>query len=598
MTLRGTRYFVVCLLLALAMSGGAGPVLAQEGLTPDLVGTALTGHAFQFITKYGTVGHKVLWKYDDAKAKWASDGRSFTIEARVGLLNTKETTGNRSSLMTQRLTVIYDPDTKSIRVEQDTATQGDSVEASWEDIKKEFPDDEIFSSGNPATPQSTAAAGAGFSGAVPNNWDATRTKDSLFLKRKTAKAKSPCGWEMSVSASITAKAPARAQKPKDAAEALALAEASFKARRQGATPNDMAVGLAMVGGREGASSFAMGDFKGAIADFALWLRRGSWGGGYTGESFGCNGAGQVVRNGEVIEFSYGASGSGCWDNSSRSYLVTQGVAAQEEARAILASLRWDGKNSLIKAPYLGPKYDGSDLPKVVLNPATIGKLQVGETATIEATVPNIKPEDQPLTFNWSGTFEGTPESATSSPVVHLLTSKPGKYKVNVGVDGKRFGIGGGSLEYEVVAASASNTSSSSSSNTSKTTTAPERRIVQVSNYDGVSSGPTAPTVLTFHKNWMITFIQTYHWNGGRGTSRPGTIALRDGSGKVYGPWNASGAPGQGGVPNAYWEVRPNFALPPGTYTVIDSDPTTWAQNAASGGRGFIVVRGHERPPKP
>ena len=94
----------------------------------------------------------------------------------------------------------------------------------------------------------------------------------------------------------------------------------------------MAVGLALVGGKEGANSFAMGDFTGAIADFALWLRRGSWGAGYTGESFGSNGAGHVVRNGEVIEFSYGVNGRGCWDNSSRSYLVTQGVAAQEEAR--------------------------------------------------------------------------------------------------------------------------------------------------------------------------------------------------------------------------------------------------------------------------
>lgn len=55
MILRGLRCFVVCFLLALAMSGGAGPVRAQEGLTPDLVGTALTGHAFQFITNYGTV---------------------------------------------------------------------------------------------------------------------------------------------------------------------------------------------------------------------------------------------------------------------------------------------------------------------------------------------------------------------------------------------------------------------------------------------------------------------------------------------------------------------------------------------------------------
>jgi hypothetical protein len=35
-------------------------------------------------------------------------------------------------------------------------------------------------------------------------------------------------------------------------------------------------------------------------------------------------------------------------------------------------------------------------------------------------------------------------------------------------------------------------------------------------------------------------------------------------------------------------------LPPGAYTVIDSDPPTWAQNSESGGRGFIVVKGRAR----
>jgi hypothetical protein len=190
--------------------------------------------------------------------------------------------------------------------------------------------------------------------------------------------------------------------------------------------------------------------------------------------------------------------------------------------------------------------------------------------------------------------------------VTIKGTKPGKFKVSVGVDGKRFGLGGASLEYEVKAAPVSNSSSSHSSsssststtNTQKTTSSSERPIVQVANVDGVMSGPTAPTVLTFRKNWTITLISTYHWNGGRGTSRPGSISLQDASGKVFGPWIAIGTPGQGGVPNANWEVRLNFDLPPGKYTVIDSDPATWAQNAASGGRGFVVVRGHERTPRP
>jgi hypothetical protein len=43
------------------------------------------------------------------------------------------------------------------------------------------------------------------------------------------------------------------------------------------------------------------------------------------------------------------------------------------------------------------------------------------------------------------------------------------------------------------------------------------------------------------------------------------------------------------VPNAYWNARPGVTLAPGTYTVIDSDPSTWAQNAGTGGAGHIRV---------
>jgi hypothetical protein len=126
----------------------------------------------------------------------------------------------------------------------------------------------------------------------------------------------------------------------------------------------------------------------------------------------------------------------------------------------------------------------------------------------------------------------------------------------------------------------------------ETTPLPAREAAKLSNGGGVLSGPTAPTVITLKESYRLTFLSTYHWNNGRGTPRPGTIALRGSDGKTYGPWKATGAAGQGGVPNANWEVRPNVTLPPGAYTVIDSDPKTWAQNSESGGRGFIVVKGH------
>ncbi|NPV91274.1 MAG: hypothetical protein HPY50_10945 [Firmicutes bacterium] len=115
------------------------------------------------------------------------------------------------------------------------------------------------------------------------------------------------------------------------------------------------------------------------------------------------------------------------------------------------------------------------------------------------------------------------------------------------------------------------------------------KIADTMNIYGVSSGPTAPTTFSVSSPHLVTFITTYHWNSARGAPG-GTIALKGGDGKVYGPWKVSTRPGQGGVPNAYWEVFPNIVVPAGTYTIIDSDPTTWSQNQQSGGRGMGEVK--------
>lgn len=86
---------------------------------------------------------------------------------------------------------------------------------------------------------------------------------------------------------------------------------------------------------------------------------------------------------------------------------------------------------------------------------------------------------------------------------------------------------------------------------------------------------------------QITFVMTYHWNGGRGAPA-GTIALLAESGIMYGPWQATLNNG------VYWEVRPNAGLPAGRYRIIDSDPATWAQNAGSNGDGMTRVLGFPR----
>ncbi len=118
----------------------------------------------------------------------------------------------------------------------------------------------------------------------------------------------------------------------------------------------------------------------------------------------------------------------------------------------------------------------------------------------------------------------------------------------------------------------------------------EATVFDSMNTFGVANQPTAASTFTIRRPQVITSIMTYHWNSGRGT-RTGTIAIRDASGRLYGPWPATGAPGQGGVPNASWTCQPNVEVPAGTYTIVDSEPATWSQNPQSGGRGMAVVRG-------
>ena len=114
------------------------------------------------------------------------------------------------------------------------------------------------------------------------------------------------------------------------------------------------------------------------------------------------------------------------------------------------------------------------------------------------------------------------------------------------------------------------------------------------NIQAVQNAPTRETIVTLPAPTTIVTITTYHWNNAKGAT-PGTISLmNDKTGDLHGPWEATGSPGQGGVPNAYWVVTPNLTLPAGDYIVIDSDPATWAQNAGSRGAGFVTVEGSGR----
>lgn len=348
------------------------------------------------------------------------------------------------------------PQTYSVTVKRPSKKGGfDTLgAASWTvTVKKD--DDTKPDDKKPDQPPDQPPGGAGkgiFSASASDNWEGGNTKEGFVLTRKPAKIKGPCGWDSGVTASIKAVFEPGGGKddPKTPDEARVAADKTFKARRQGDTPNDMAVGLFMGGGVEGVNGLSLGEFSGAIADFAIWVRRGSGGMfGYNGSYMGANGRGQAVgpKGGRIV-VTYHVNGGGCWDNSDRAYLIRQCEAAQKEAKAIIDSLRLDPNGKLTSSGYKGPKYDGSDLPKVTLVPAQVQKLRVGERVKVQAVVENAEPADAPYTFNWNGDIEGGADKAKSDSII-LAPKRPGKYTLSVGVDGKRYGLGGASLDYEV-----------------------------------------------------------------------------------------------------------------------------------------------------
>ncbi|MBK8083388.1 MAG: hypothetical protein IPK28_05835 [Devosia sp.] len=122
---------------------------------------------------------------------------------------------------------------------------------------------------------------------------------------------------------------------------------------------------------------------------------------------------------------------------------------------------------------------------------------------------------------------------------------------------------------------------------------PDPVIFDNGNIYTVYNQPTSVPGFSLDRRTRITAITTYHWNNGNG-ARPGAIALIDSRGRIYGPWVATGAPGQGGVRDAYWTVRPNLSLQAGRYTVIDSDMFTWSHNEGTGGAGIVHIEGRQR----
>ncbi len=113
-------------------------------------------------------------------------------------------------------------------------------------------------------------------------------------------------------------------------------------------------------------------------------------------------------------------------------------------------------------------------------------------------------------------------------------------------------------------------------------------LVNVGNIYGIVPGATGAPSFTVDVPTLVTYIETYHYGSG---SAPGQLGLQGADGSFYGPFQAAGLDGQGGMPNAYWFVGPDTVIPAGTYTVWDSEPSTWSTNGQAGMVGFAKVEG-------
>jgi hypothetical protein len=114
------------------------------------------------------------------------------------------------------------------------------------------------------------------------------------------------------------------------------------------------------------------------------------------------------------------------------------------------------------------------------------------------------------------------------------------------------------------------------------------------NAKAVQNGPPDeyPT-FTINEPVTVTYIDSYHWNDGKGVDEPGSLSLGSDDSTQYGPWTMNGRDGQGGAPNVIWYKEfseGDVVLQPGTYSVIDFDPQTWSSNAASGHTGFFGIQ--------
>jgi hypothetical protein len=97
------------------------------------------------------------------------------------------------------------------------------------------------------------------------------------------------------------------------------------------------------------------------------------------------------------------------------------------------------------------------------------------------------------------------------------------------------------------------------------------------------NGGTPPQFSTDGKPYCLIALSTEHFNNGEGAP-PGSIGVSG-----VGSWPAVGSLNGLNAPTIWTATVPGQVIINGTYTCVDSDPSTWSQNAVSGGEGFCRV---------
>ncbi len=111
------------------------------------------------------------------------------------------------------------------------------------------------------------------------------------------------------------------------------------------------------------------------------------------------------------------------------------------------------------------------------------------------------------------------------------------------------------------------------------------------NADGVSNSPSINPTITISNSSKISKIGDYHYNNVAGqdpVAVNGKISIYDNtSGALIGSWAASALENTDDLgftclgPNMCWGAYPNITLKPGTYRIVDSDPSTWSYSTTN-----------------